>query len=116
METNELINALMPYIISAAATVLAAVGAYIGSKIKDQLDTKTKRDIVEATVKYVEQVGLALGSEEKLALAKKKAIEWIQSKGLHVSEIELDILIEAFVNDLFKYYSVTETIKTEGTE
>lgn len=105
---NELINALMPYIISAAATILAAAGAYVGAKFKDFLDTKQKRDIVEATVKYVEQVGKALGSKEKLELAKEKALNWLQSKGLSISDIELDILIEAFVNDFKKEYGAKD--------
>lgn len=104
MNTNELINALMPYIISASATILAAIGAWLGTKVKGWLDTKEKKQIVEATVKYVEQVGKALGSEEKLALAKEKALEWVQSKGLKVGEVELEILIEAFVNDFYGHY------------
>lgn len=101
---SELINALMPYIISAAATILASIGAWLGMKVKGILDTKEKKDIVEATVKYVEQVGRTMGGQEKLDLAKQKALEWIQSKGLSVGEIELDILIEAFVNDFYGHY------------
>lgn len=101
---NELINAIMPYIISAAATILAAIGAWLGAKVKAVLDTKEKKDIVEATVKYVEQVGRSMGSNEKLTLAKEKALEWINAKGLKVGEVELDILIEAFVNDFYGHY------------
>lgn len=108
MNTNELINAIMPYIISAAATILAAIGAYLGTKIKEILDTKQKRDIVEATVKYVDQVAKSMGltSEEKKELAIQKALEWVKTKGINISEIELDILIEAFVNDFSKNYKV----------
>lgn len=108
MNTNELINAIMPYIISAAATILASIGAYLGSKIKEILDTKQKRDIVEATVKYVDQVANSMGltSKEKKELAIQKALEWVKTKGINISEIELDILIEAFVNDFSKNYKV----------
>lgn len=115
---SELINILMPYILSALGAILAYVGAYLGVKVKDLLDTKQKRFIVEQTVKYVEQVGKALGSDEKLALAKQKSIEWINTKGLSVSEIELDILIEAFVNDFFAHYypEKEEELESVGSE
>lgn len=105
---SELFNALMPYFISALATILTAIGAWLGTKVKGLLDTKEKKDIVEATVKYVEQVGKTLGSEEKLNLAKQKALQWFESKGLKVSEIELEILIEAFVNDFYSHYDFIE--------
>ncbi len=101
MDTTELINALMPYILSALATILASIGAYLGLKVKDLLDTKQKKDIIEQTIKYVEQVGKLLGSEEKKKLAMEKAEEWLKTKGLEISTIELDILVEAFVNDFY---------------
>lgn len=101
MELNELLNAIMPYILSALATVIASVGAYLGLKVKEYLDTKEKKEIVEQTIKYVEQVGKVLGSKEKKELALQKASEWLELKGLKVSEVELDILIEAFVNDFY---------------
>ena len=111
MDYNALMNELMPSIISMAVTVLTVLGGYLGMKLKEILNTKQKRDIVEATVKYVEQVGKSLGSEEKLELAKKKALEWLNSKGLTVSEVELEILIEAFVNDFFGHYNEIEEVE-----
>ena len=41
-----------------------------------------------------------IANEDKLEIAKKKALEWLNSKGLKVSETELDILIESAVNEL----------------
>ena len=106
MDNLELLNAIMPFILSAVATVLASIGAYLGLKVKDLLDTKQKKEIVEKTIQYVEQVGKVLGSAEKKALAMQKASEWIETKGLKVSEVELDILIEAFVNDFYSHSSL----------
>lgn len=115
---EQLINALLPYIISALGTVIAAVGAWIGSKIGNYIDQKNNaeliRVIIEKTVKYVEQVGAELQSQEKFDLAKQKAIEWANSKGLNVSEVELEILIEAFVNDFYSHYeNPNESVVTE---
>lgn len=106
MDNLELLNAIMPFILSAVATVLASIGAYLGLKVKDLLDTKQKKEIVEKTIQYVEQVGKVLGSAEKKALAMQKASEWIETKGIKVSEVELDILIESFVNDFYSHSSL----------
>lgn len=115
---QELINALMPYLLSALGTILTAVAAWLGSKLGRYIDSKKNsaelRNIVSATVKYVEQVGKALGSKEKLAEAKAKALQWAQEKGLSVSEVELEILIEAFVNELYGHY--TEPREAVGSE
>ena len=115
---QELINALMPYIISALGTILTAVGALIGTKlgkyIDSQKESKLIREIISKTVQYVEQVGKTLGSQEKFELAKQKAVEWANSKGLQVSEVELEILIEAFVNEFYGKYN--EPLESVGSE
>ena len=66
--------------------------------------SKTKKEIVEATVKYIEQIykGVMVSNEDKLSKAKEKALEWLNSKGLKISDTELDILIESAVNGLKK--------------
>ena len=90
------------------ATIITAVASFIGVSIKKAytkyVDTKTKKEIVEATVKYIEQIykGVLITNEDKLAKAKEKALEWLTSKGLKVSDTELDILIESAVNGLKK--------------
>lgn len=115
---QELINALMPYLFAALGTILTTVGAWLGSKVGQYVDSKKNsaelRNIVSATVKYVEQVGKALGSAEKLAEAKAKALQWASEKGLSVSEVELEILIEAFVNEFYGKYN--EPLEPVGTE
>ena len=97
---NELLLELQPHLISMAIALLTALGGWLGLKLKDLMNTKIKRDIVRETVNYVEQIGKALGSAEKLLLAKTKALEYVNSKGLKISEVELEILIESFVNQL----------------
>lgn len=95
-------------IIQILATIITAVASFIGVSIKKAytkyVDTKTKKEIVEATVKYIEQIykGVLITNENKLAKAKEKALEWCNSKGLKVSDTELEILIESAVNGLKK--------------
>ena len=99
---HELLLELQPHIISIAVTLLSAFAGWLGIKVKAFLDTKEKREIVESTVKYVEQVGRSLGSHEKLELAKEKALEWLNVRGFNISDVELEILIEAAVQGFIK--------------
>ena len=93
-------------LIEILATVITAVASFIGVKIKNAytkyVDTKTKKEIVEATVKYVEQIykGVMVSNEDKLIKAKEKALEWLNSKGIKISDTELEVLIESAVNGL----------------
>ena len=94
------------YIMEILATIITAVASYIGVQIKKAytryVDTKNKKEIVKSTVEYVEQIykGVMVSNEDKLSKAKEKALEWLNSKGLKISDTELDILIESAVNGL----------------
>ena len=107
----ELLEALKPALLEIATVLFTAFAGWLAVKVnewlyanKEEANAKQTRAIVEATVKYVEQVAKSLGSEEKFALAKEKAVEWINAKGLSVSEVELEVLIEACVNEFFGKY------------
>lgn len=95
-------------LIQILATIITAVASFIGMSIKKAytkyVDTKTKKEIVDSTVKYIEQIykGVMISNEDKLSKAKEKALEWLNSKGLKISDTELDILIESAVNELKK--------------
>ena len=96
------------YIMEILATIITAVASYIGVQIKKAytryVDTKNKKEIVKSTVEYVEQIykGVMISNEDKLSKAKEKSLEWLNSKGLKISDTELDILIESAVNGLKK--------------
>ncbi len=101
-----MLEMLSSNIIEILSTIIVAVASFIGVSIKKAytkyVDTKTKKEIVALTVKYVEQItkNALIANEDKLEMAKKKALEWLNSKGLKVSETELDILIESAVSEL----------------
>jgi hypothetical protein len=104
---EEILKELTPAILSIATVILTFVARWLAVKLAKILDTQAKREIVEATVKYVEQVAKSVGldAEGKKALAIAKASEWLIEKGLPVSEVELDVMIEAAVNDFFGHYN-----------
>ncbi len=93
---------IQPYILEIIVAILTGVASFIGMKLKkvyeEHINTKTKKDVVDTTVKYVEQVYKDIHGEEKLEKAKEKALEWLNEKGINISDTELEILIEASVN------------------
>lgn len=97
---------IQPYLLEIIVAILTGIASFIGVKIKkvyeEYINTKIKKDIVDSTVKYIEQVFKNIHGEEKLELAKEKALEWLNEKGIAVSETELEILIEASVNGFNK--------------
>lgn len=103
-QLNQIINALMPYVI----TIVTAIAGYVALKIKTKLDekvnaetekisTETKREVVEATVLWVQQVYEALDGKEKLQKALSASIEWLNEKGITITEAEATMLIEASI-------------------
>lgn len=99
---NELMIELQPIIMNAAVVILTAIGSYVGLRvktfIKEKTDTETKKKVVETTCKYVEQLYFDLEGEAKLKKAKESILEQLNEKGVTITELELDVLIEATVN------------------
>lgn len=81
--------------------VLTALAGFIASQIKkiyqEKIDNQTKKDVVETCVKAVEQLYRDLHGAEKLEKAKANILTMLAQKGIEISEIEMDMLIEAVV-------------------
>lgn len=101
---DTILNAIQSNLLEIINVILVGIVTFIGTKIKkiyeEYINDKTKKEIVKATVEYVEQVSSTLEktSEEKFNQAKTKAIEWLNEKGINISDTELEILIESAVN------------------
>ena len=110
---EEVMQVIQSNLLEILNTILVAVAAYVGVQIKaayqKYVNDKTKKEIVGATVKYVEQICKSLDvkktSQEKFEDAKNKSLEWLNEKGIKISDTELEILIESAVN------SFNESIK-----
>ena len=87
------------YMILYAA--LTAIAGFLGAQIKKRIDRVTadeeKRKAVETVVKAVGQMYQDLSGREKLEKAKENILAILQSKDIAISEIEMDMLIEACV-------------------
>ena len=80
---------------------LTAIAGFLGAQIKKRIDRvtadKEKRKAVETVVKAVEQMYQDLSGREKLEKAKENILAILQSKDIAISEVEMDMLIEACV-------------------
>lgn len=106
---NDFIQALTPALVSVAVVILGYVAKIAGVAIKqvaDKYEIKAKLDanktIVDLSVKYAQQVFKEANGEEKYEQAKEKALEIMNQKGIHISDAELNMLIEASVTNLKK--------------
>ena len=84
-----------------AYTALTAIAGFLGAQIKKRIDRVTadeeKRKAAETVVKAVEQMYQDLSGREKLEKAKENILVILQSKDIAISEVEMDMLIEACV-------------------
>ncbi len=82
-------------------TLLTAVFGFIGAKLKKVFENReaesTKEKVVRTCVKAVEQLYRDLDGAEKLKKAKENITAMLNSKGIDISDIEMDMLIESCV-------------------
>lgn len=101
---SDILNAISDNLIQILGTIITAVLGYVGLQVKniyqEFIQDKTKKEIVEKTVKYVEQTCKDFSCKEKKQKALEKSLEWMNERKLNVSETELEILIESTVNCL----------------
>ena len=87
-------------------TLFGALATYLGNRIKqkyeEKINTETKQKIVKTCVNAVEQLYKDLKGEEKLEKAKENIVEMLNEKGLTITELELDMMIEEVVNGFNK--------------
>ena len=95
------ISSDLPGIISTIITgVIGYLGVRIKNIIKEYYMDRTKKEIVEKTVKYVEQTCKNYSCSEKKNKALDMSLEWLKQKKINISDTELEILIESAVNCL----------------
>ena len=101
---NDIFNAISKNLIQIVFTIITGIIGYIGVRIKkmyqEYIQDKLKKEIIEKTVKYVEQTSKDLSCREKKSKALKKSLEWMKEKKINISDTELEILIESAVNCL----------------
>lgn len=115
----EILTSAIGIVLTALATLLATWFGILGTQLKAKYDqkvnTQVKKDVVDATVAWAQQMFYALDGEEKLSKAMTQASLILTEKGIPVSDVELRTLIESAVYGLKKGFYETEAIADSVT-
>jgi ribosomal protein L20A (L18A) len=97
---------IIAYVLPVIAAFITGMAGYIGNQIKKlyekYVNTKVKQDVVRTCVKAVEQLYHDLGGPEKLKKAQAGVRQILEEKGIPISDLELNLLIESVVSE-FNY-------------
>jgi len=88
---------LLPVILSLIITLLTV---FLKKKYNVLVNNESKKNIVKATVEYVEQVFKEMHGKEKFEEAKKTILELLEEKKIKIGEKELKVLIESAVKEM----------------
>ena len=101
---GDILDLISNNLIQILTTFITGIIGFLGIKIKkliqNYVEEREKREIVDKTVKYIEQTGKDLSCNDKNRKAKEKSIKWLKEMKLSISDTELEILIESAVNCL----------------
>lgn len=91
------------YGVTILYTILTAIAGYVGIAVKNlykkYINNKTKRDVARTCVRAIEQIYIDLHGPEKFNKCVEAASEMLAERGIHITDIELRMLIEAAVNE-----------------
>lgn len=97
---NQLIEILLPIL----ATFLTGFFTYLGTKLKmayeKKINTETAKTVVNDAVRFVEQVYKDLDGPDKLQKAVEQVSVILKSKGINITDAEINMLIESAVYSL----------------
>lgn len=97
-------------------TILTALFGYFGIIAKKYFDkwfeTKEKKEVAKEVVRFTAQVYKALHGDEKFAKAMEAMSQILAQKGIYITELEMQVLIEAAVAEFKKEFEKENT--TEG--
>jgi ribosomal protein L20A (L18A) len=104
---------LIAYVLPVLAAFVTGMAGYIGAQFKKlyekYVNTKVKKDVASTCVKAVEQLYHDLGGPEKLRKAQEGIRDMLDEKGIPISDLELNLLIESVVAEFnFGFAKVSE--------
>ena len=98
-----MLDAIQSNVLEILVTLFTVIITYVATKLKkkfeEQINTDAKQKIVKMVVNATEQLYKNLDGEQKLIKAKENIIALIKEKGLSITELEMDMMIEEVVNN-----------------
>lgn len=111
---REYLNEYGDMILRAIITgVIGLVGVAVRNYLKNIADDSTRRKAVKTGVLAVEQLYKDLHGEEKFKKCCELVVEYLNEKGLTITELQLRMLIEAEVKQMNDWI-VTELSEDEA--
>ena len=99
-------------LIGAVATATASwIGLQFKATYEKYVNDKTKREVVRTCVTAAEQIYYYLSGPEKLAKAQEGIIEMLNEKGIPITTLEMNMLIESVVADFNWFRRQDDAIK-----
>ena len=94
------------YVLPVLAAAITALAGFFGAQLKalyqKYVNDRTKEAVVRTCVKAVEQLYHDLSGAEKFERAKDGVVQMLNEKGIPISELEMNLLIESVVAE-FNY-------------
>lgn len=113
----EFINTYGTTILYAALTAIAGfIGVALKNVYTKYVNDKTKQAVCRTAVKAVEQLYRDLDGPSKLAEAQKAIVEMLAEKGITISELEMNMLIEATVSEFNASFGSMEIVESKTGE
>ena len=107
------------YALPVSVAALTAFAGFIGTQVKKlyekYINDKTKEAVVRTCVKAAEQLYHDLGGPEKLKKAQEGVRQMLEEKGIPISELEMNMLIESVVSE-FNYGFAKASEVTDGAD
>ena len=111
---KEFINS---YGVAILYTIVTAVFGYIGVVIKNliqkYINDKTKKSIIKTCVQAVEQLYKDLHGQDKFDMCVDYASQMLENKGILISAIEIQMLIEAAVKEMNDKAKLSEALEDD---
>ena len=94
------------YLLPALVAIVTALAGFVGAQIRGlyqrYVNDRIKQSVVQTCVKAVEQLYHDLGGPEKLEKAQEGIRQMLEEKGIPMSQLEMEMLIESVVAE-FNY-------------
>lgn len=92
------------YGVSILYSIITAFAGYIGIAVKNiykkYINDKTKQEVARVCVRAIEQIYSELHGKEKFDKCVEAAATMLADRGINISEIEIQMLIESAVNEM----------------
>ena len=116
MSKEELFSA---FLVPAVLAVFTAVAGYVGTQVRalyeKHINDRKKEAVVRTCVKAVEQLYHDLSGPEKLQKAQEGVVQMLNEKGIPISELEMNLLIESVVSEFnYGFAKASEAINAPG--